>query len=474
MGRFIITAFLLLEVLLGYSQSKIQIHFPGAEHQTAHIWDYSDYISLSKQEIGNYQFDKNGNIDFKVYISNAKPIFIQVQYIRIQLFIEPNRNYDIEIDKVDFTNPELYPKNVIGYLSPNFKINKPTEHELNKGLEDVKKMFSAFVDSNYLSLVRGLNTRFLVDSFGKKVNQFTKSFGNPYLNNYADFQMAELRLLSREYSSKMVVDKEFVGNNLNIDNPYAMNFFNSFWSNYLTMKGVGFSPFQLDSVINKEQSYQALSALMAHDPLLEDSSLRELVIIRNIPQMYANRRFNKKALINILYDISASRLNKKHQLIATNVRKKLISFQLGSPAPDFEFTDIKGTKFKLSDFEGKYVYLNIWDTDCPDCLAEMEYTKDLFEDFDDIITFISISVDADSSLMRKYVEQREFDWTFAHLNNNFQFLSDYHVSVLPRYILINKEGKLEMPNAPLPSKHFSELFLKMLNDKKGNLELKNR
>jgi peroxiredoxin len=474
MGRFIIFTFLLLGILSGYGQSKIKIHFPGAENLNAHIWDYSDYISLSKREIGNHQFDKNGNIDFKVYVGNAKPIFIQVQYIRIQLFVEPNRNYDIQIDKVDFTNPELYPKNVIGYLSPNFKINKPAKHELNKGLDSVKILFSTFVDSNYLSLVRGLNTRSLVDSFGGKVDQFTKSFGNPYLNNYANFQMTELRLLSREYSSKMVVDKEFVGNNLNLDNPYAMNFFNSFWSNYLTMKGVGFSPFQLDSVINKEQSYQALSALMARDPLLKDSSLRELVIIRNIPQMYANRRFNKKALINILYDISASKLRKQHQIIATNVRKKLESFQVGSPAPDFEFTDIRGNKFKLSDFEGKYVYLNIWDTDCPDCLAEMEYAKDLYEDFDDIIAFVSISVDADSSTMRRYVEQREFGWSIAHLNDNFKFLSDYHVSVLPRYILINKEGKLEMPNAALPSQHFSELFLKMLNDKKGNLELRNK
>jgi len=472
MRKWIITGVLILQILTAFAQSTIQIHFPGAENKKLHIWDYTDYISFTRKEIGNYQFDKNANVAFTLNFSDTKPIFIQVQYIRIQIFIEPKKNYIINIDPVDFSNPELYPKSVIGFLSPKYTIIKPQNHELNKGLEGVKKLFSSFVDSNYLNLIRGQNTKFLVDSFGKVVDKYTRDFGNPNLSYYADFQMTELRLLNRDYSGKMVVEKEFENNKLHLNNPYAMDFFNSFWSNYLTMKGMGYSPFQLDSVINKEQSYQALSALLAKDPLLKDSSLRELVIIRNIPQMYANRRFNKKALINILYDISGSKLQKQHQFIATNVRKQLISFQIGSPAPDFEFTDINGNKVKLSDLRGKYIYLNIWDTECPDCLAEMEYTKNLYEDYDDIIRFVSVSVDADSSTMRRYVEQRGFDWTFVHLGENFKFLSDYHVNVLPRYILINKEGKLEMPNAARPSQHFSELFLKMLNDKKGNLELR--
>jgi hypothetical protein len=48
------------------------------------------------------------------------------------------------------------------------------------------------------------------------------------------------------------------------------------------------------------------------------------------------------------------------------------------------------------------------------------------------------------------------------------------VDILPRYILIDKNGRIEMWNAPAPSKHFSDIFLKMLNDKKGNLNLEQR
>lgn len=472
MGRFFISFLLFLFTLSAFSQSKIKVHFPGAENQTIHIWTYEDYISHTKKDLGTYKVNRKGNFSVELTFKHPTPIYIQVQYMRLQLFIEPQRDYEIDIDPIDFSNRDYYPKTVIGFLSPNFKITKPIEHELNEGIQGVKKLFSAFVDSNYLSLVRGQNTHALVDTFSRELDNYVNSFGNKYLHDFVDYQLVELRLLSREYSNKMVVDKYFASGKLNLDDPYAMNFFNTFWSNYILMKGKEYSPFQLDSVINKEQSYQALSALLSHDPLLKDSILRELVIIRNIPQLFANQNFSKKALIHILYDISRSKISAQHREIATNMSQRMSSLQLGNDAPDFKFTDLHGNPFQLSDFEGKYIYLNIWNTECPDCLADMEYTKELFEEFDDIIVFISISVDADTSYMHNYIKSREFQWTFAHLDNNFKFLTDYSVSNLPRYILLNKEGKIEMLHAPSPSNHFSDYFLKMLNDKKGNLRLK--
>ena len=472
--KLFLLLFALSTVVCGFAQSNIKLHFPGAENKTAHVWAYSDFVSFSKMELSTVEIDKKGNFEFKLVLKQAIPIFIQVNYIRIQLYIEPNQDYEIEIDAVDFENEEFYPKTVIGYLSPKFRIVKPTDKELNRGLEDCNNMFSAFIDSNYLSLIRGQNTDILVDSFRYRVSSFTKQYGNEYLDSYAKFQMIQLRLLSHEYSTQMVVDSFFTGKKLNLHDPMAMEFFNGFWSNYLLNKAKGFTIYQLDSVINIQKSYQALSALLTNDPLLQDNVLRELVIIRNLQQLYSNRQFDKKAIIHLLYDISRTKLRKEHQQIAVNVRKRLTSYERGSKVKDFNFTDINGQKIKLSDFEGMYVYISIWDINCPECLAEMEYTKELYEEFDDIIKFISISVDADPEAMKAYVKSRDLPWTFCSLGENYQFLNDYNIVVLPRYILIDKDGKMELMKAPNPSNHFADYFLKMLNDKKGNLQLKNR
>jgi thiol-disulfide isomerase/thioredoxin len=467
---FSILIFLLSSTV--FSQNNIEVHFPGAENRVAHVWAYTDYISYNRKEISTNNINAKGEFSFKLKLNNPKPVFIQVAFFRVQLFLEPNRDYVIEIDKVDFNNEDLYPSNVIAYLAPKYKIVSPTDHELNKGIFESEEMFSAFVDSNYLALIRGQNAKFLVDSFASELDSFISDYNNKYLKDYTALQMAQLRLLSHDYSTQMVVDKYFKGKALTLNDPSLMRFFNSFWSNYIVNKAKGFSPSGLDSAINIDKSYQVLSALLSRDPLLKDKVLRELVILRNIIQMYHSDRFDKSALIDILYDISRSKLRKEHQMIAVNVRKRLQSFDRGNKVPDFEFTDIHGDKFKLSDFEGMYVYINVWNMNCADCLPEMEYTKELYEEYDDIIKFISISVDADTATMASYVKSREYNWLCAPLGENFQFLNDYNIGVLPHYILIDKEGKLEMLNAPTPSDHFSDIFLKMLNDKRGNLKVK--
>lgn len=44
----------------------------------------------------------------------------------------------------------------------------------------------------------------------------------------------------------------------------------------------------------------------------------------------------------------------------------------GTPAPDFEMTDLKGNTIKLSDFKGQKVYIKYWASWCPICLGGLE------------------------------------------------------------------------------------------------------
>ncbi len=71
-----------------------------------------------------------------------------------------------------------------------------------------------------------------------------------------------------------------------------------------------------------------------------------------------------------------------------------ITIPLGSPAPDFELEDVNGAKYKLSDFQGKAVLLNIWATWCPPCQAEIPDLIEVQNEYGgDDFTIMSISVD---------------------------------------------------------------------------------
>ena len=58
-------------------------------------------------------------------------------------------------------------------------------------------------------------------------------------------------------------------------------------------------------------------------------------------------------------------------LISIGVFAQENSAKVGEQVPDFKYTDINGKTYTLSDFAGKYIYLDVWATWCGPCKREI-------------------------------------------------------------------------------------------------------
>ncbi len=65
----------------------------------------------------------------------------------------------------------------------------------------------------------------------------------------------------------------------------------------------------------------------------------------------------------------------------------------GEAAPDFALPDIYGREYRLADFKGKPVVLNIWATWCPPCQYEIPDIIAFARDHADEVAVLSVSVD---------------------------------------------------------------------------------
>lgn len=121
----------------------------------------------------------------------------------------------------------------------------------------------------------------------------------------------------------------------------------------------------------------------------------------------------------------------------------------GAVAPDFEMEDEYGNPVKLSDFRGKIVFIDVWATWCGGCIEGLPYfmaLKDQYKDRKDIV-FMTISDDGTESKNRwlHFLKEKKYTGKMPHLIINKgkdQFVKDYCVTGIPRYILIDKEGKI--------------------------------
>ncbi|UII25627.1 TlpA family protein disulfide reductase [Fulvivirga maritima] len=128
----------------------------------------------------------------------------------------------------------------------------------------------------------------------------------------------------------------------------------------------------------------------------------------------------------------------------------------GQPAPNLEGTTQDDQVFHLADLNGKVVYIDIWATWCAPCREEIPYSQDIKEHYkdNDDIAFLYVSVDQSKKSWLDYLKSHP-DFKGIHINDPGNFQSNiaeaFKVSGIPRYIIIDKEGKIFATDAKRPS-----------------------
>jgi thiol-disulfide isomerase/thioredoxin len=125
-------------------------------------------------------------------------------------------------------------------------------------------------------------------------------------------------------------------------------------------------------------------------------------------------------------------------------------------SPGFDYVNFKGGNTKLSDLNGKYVYIDVWATWCGPCRAEIPFLKKVEEKYKGKnIAFVSISADVDKDFekWKKFVEEKQLGGIqlFADKNWNSDFMKSYGINSIPRFILIDPSGKVVSADAARPS-----------------------
>lgn len=151
----------------------------------------------------------------------------------------------------------------------------------------------------------------------------------------------------------------------------------------------------------------------------------------------------------------------KSKLTALNQSQKGMLF------PDLSFTDHTGKAQKLSQFRGKYVIIDLWATWCQPCLEirpAFEARERSYKYYQNI-KFISISVDQDQQRWKNFLKTKPSKTLQWHLADSNKFAMEYGIQGIPRFIILDPEGKIYNMNAPSPNE---DNFVEIMNQIKKN------
>ncbi len=108
----------------------------------------------------------------------------------------------------------------------------------------------------------------------------------------------------------------------------------------------------------------------------------------------------------------------------------------------FALEKTNGETISLSDYRGNVVFVNVWASWCPPCVAEMPTIETLYDNVEgeDNIRFILLTMDEEQQKAIDFMENKEFPMPYFFPASAIP--SEFRSQYLPTTYVLSKEGQI--------------------------------
>lgn len=200
------------------------------------------------------------------------------------------------------------------------------------------------------------------------------------------------------------------------------------------------------------------SRLKTCKDIFTSGPLRDYLLFKIMDEQIKYRSIND--ISALLSDFEKSCKNEEFKAQIKGAYAEWQKLAAGAVAPDFTYPNIEGDTISLSDFRGKYVYIDVWATWCGPCKKEIPFLAKLEEEYaDKNIVFISVSIDDTAEPWKKMVTEKQLKGIQLFAEGwKSKIAESYMIKSIPRFILIDTDGSIIDVRAPRPSGGIKKVF----------------
>ncbi|MBK6565756.1 MAG: TlpA family protein disulfide reductase [Saprospiraceae bacterium] len=290
----------------------------------------------------------------------------------------------------------------------------------------------------------------------QKQNGVFNTFFEEIINQDITYQVTNLKMYYPIYYNYLMKTTDFVpsesfysffqGLDINNENNLFSEHFKAFVPLYLNHQ----AKIKNDSIKSYEPS--GIDKLEILSETITNQKIKEEISFKIMEESFQTKLAEAFAMYDV-YMNQAQDINKKKAI--ENLHAQWLPFKPGSIAPSFSGVDKNGKSYTKESLKGKVIYIDVWATWCGPCLAELPHLEILQEKFkkNGNVVFVSISIDQNKEPWRKMLESKKMKGIQIYSEGawNSEIIANYKISGIPRFIIIDKEGKLVDGNAPRPS-----------------------
>jgi thiol-disulfide isomerase/thioredoxin len=452
--------YLIFLVFLFISCSKVpnaRITFSGnIKNNSEDILKVSNYNSTLKQQI---PIDSLGNFRGLVEVETDGYYFFQVGRSYTTVRFKKGQNVHVSIDASDFFKSIIYSGDL--KKENNYNVSKSKLRANLVG--DTKEYFVVPLNDFLPKIEKTRDTLFSLlanSELSQKDTELEKKLIKyEYLqtyNNYKKFYNYHKKVdpvLPDDYFDPIL--------GMNIDDDEIFRYSRAY-------RNLIIENFRLSSKIalSKDTSLTIIDFVKNKISDLKSADIREQIasmLIREIREENENIDDDYDKIMTLLV---SDRMKEK----LTLRYKSAISTTSGTASVDFNYENFDGGSISLQELRGKLLYIDVWATWCGPCIKEMPALKELVKEYaKKDIEFVSISIDGknDYDKWKKMVPEKNVGGIQLYDAEGLDsdFMKAFSVSLIPRFMMIDSEGKIITAKAPRPSSKDVRKFIDSHLDK---------
>lgn len=106
---------------------------------------------------------------------------------------------------------------------------------------------------------------------------------------------------------------------------------------------------------------------------------------------------------------------------------------------NWKLQDLEGNNYNLDSAKGKVMFVNIWATWCPPCIAEMSSIQSLYNDYNDKIEFILVS-NEDKEVIKNFLKTKNYNLKICTPLTKTP--ETFNVKSIPRTFILDRSGNI--------------------------------
>ena len=413
-----------------------------------------NYFVINKLEI-HPQFDTifldaEKKFRYEVVLDSSTYFELRSGNTIVELFLEKDKNLQIRFDSGDFGTSFVYENQMATYneylqYSSDLQVVVKNDKRLFEG--EFSAVFSK-IDSLYRTQLKGL------EAFKKIKNSY--------------FLRVEKMKLEDARGDKLLqyidVPKNLTGGDAAIYNEYYNNYFSNFQFDQPEL--VSFPVYQ---VLMLRVVHNHAKSMLEKSPEIKSgvggvyttyfNSIKTQAVnqeIKDYMYFYFIKdllpRGNFAEALDVVTSFDAYSTDRINNTIVKQSVAYFIVPAIGSSVPEMTYLDIDSNAISISDFKGKYVYIDVWATWCGPCKREIPKLESLGHELEGKnIVFVSVSTDKNKASWERMVTQKNMHGVQLHAGPGGSISQVFRVTSIPRFILLDREGKVLNPIAPRPS-----------------------